>query len=126
MSTVPKLCAINPKEPMLTKPWLSRPFEELATDFCYHVGQCYLIIVDCYTDWPTIAPMMKNVNAAALITVLRELRMYFAEQLYLICFGPMEDRSSFLRSFKVLQHSEVLNTKHHHHPTTRKVMGRQK
>jgi len=63
----------NPKEPMLIKPRPSRPFEELAADFCYHAGHCYLIIVDCYTDWPTIVPMGKNINAAALITVVREL-----------------------------------------------------
>jgi len=63
----------NPKEPMIAKPRPSRPFEELAADFCYHAGRCYLIIVDCYTDWPTVVPMGKNVTAAALVTVLREL-----------------------------------------------------
>ena len=31
----------NPKEPMLTKLQPSHPFEELAADFCCHVGQCY-------------------------------------------------------------------------------------
>jgi len=58
---------------MISKPQPSRPFQELAADFCYHGGQCYLIVVDCYTDWPIIAPMDKNVNAADLVTVLREL-----------------------------------------------------
>ena len=69
----------NPKEPMLTKPWPSRPFEELAADFCYHVGQCYLIIVDCYTDWLNIAPMGKNDNATTLITVLREQFLFWSD-----------------------------------------------
>ena len=61
------------KEPMKAKPRPSRPFEEHTADFRFYGGQCYLIIVNCYTDWPTIAPMGKNVNAAALVTVLREL-----------------------------------------------------
>jgi len=53
------------KETMKAKPRPSRPFEELAADFCFYGGQCYLIIFDCYTDWPTIAPMGKNQDFAA-------------------------------------------------------------
>ena len=63
----------NTREPMIAKPLPPRPFKELAADFCYHGGQCYLVIVDCYTDWPTVVPMGKSANATNLITVLREL-----------------------------------------------------
>ena len=63
----------NPRELMISNPRPSHPFQKLAADFCYHGAQCYLIVVGCYTDWPTIAPMGKNVNAADLVTILREL-----------------------------------------------------
>ena len=58
---------------MIAKPLPPHPFKELAADFCYHGGQCYFVIVDCYTDWPTVVPMGKSANATNLITVLREL-----------------------------------------------------
>ena len=67
--------------------------------------------------------MGKDVNVAALMAVLRELFSRIA--VTDLVFGLMEDCSSLLRSFKVLQHNGVLNTKHHH-LTTQKVMGRQK
>ena len=61
------------REPIVSKPHPSHPFAEIAIDFCYYGGHCYLVIMDCYTDWPTVAPMGKSVNAAALTMVLREL-----------------------------------------------------
>ena len=61
----------NPKEPILHKPRPTRPFQEVAADFCYYAGQQYLIVVDSYTDWPDILPMKTNTTAKHLIKTLR-------------------------------------------------------
>ena len=63
----------QPKEPIRLKPQTQRPFQEVAADFCYHAGKFYLIIVDCYSDWPTIIPMGRNTTASQLEAGLREL-----------------------------------------------------
>ena len=47
----------NCKEPILSKPKPSRPFQEIAVDFGSYGGQQFLIMVDCLTDWPDIIPM---------------------------------------------------------------------
>ena len=45
----------------------------MAGDFCYHAGRFYLIVVDCYSDWPTIIPMGRNITTSHLNAGLREL-----------------------------------------------------
>ena len=44
----------NCKEPIISKPSPVRPFQEITGDFCCYGGKNYLILVDCYTDWPDI------------------------------------------------------------------------
>ena len=44
----------NVKEPIMSMPSPQRPFQEVAVDLCCYGGQNYLILVDCYTDWPDI------------------------------------------------------------------------
>ena len=44
-----------------------------SAGFCYHVGQCYFVIVDCYTDWPNVVPMGETASTTNLIAILREL-----------------------------------------------------
>ena len=63
----------NTKEPMISKPTPTWPFQELAGDFCYHVDKSYLVLVDCYTDWPTIVPMGSDTSATKLIAAMTEL-----------------------------------------------------
>ena len=63
----------HPKEPMISKPLLAYPFQEIAADFCYHAGRCYLAFIDCFTDWPTVVHMGKSAIATDLITAGREL-----------------------------------------------------
>ena len=63
----------HPKEPMISKPRPARPFQEIAADFCFHAGRCYLVFVDCFTDWPTVVPVGKSATATDLITAAREL-----------------------------------------------------
>lgn len=58
------------KEPIITKPRPSRPFQEIAVDFCSYAGHNFLVIVDCYTDWPDIIHMGHNTTTSRLITTL--------------------------------------------------------
>ena len=63
----------NPKETIQQKPTPSLPFKEIAADCCQYAGRCYLVIVDCYSDWPTIVPMSRDITASHLIAAIREL-----------------------------------------------------
>ena len=63
----------NPKEPIVSKPKPLRPFQEVAVDFCTYGGKQFLIIVDCYTDWPDIIPMGTNTATHHLITALHSI-----------------------------------------------------
>ena len=60
----------HPKEPIVTKPRPSRPFQEIALDFCSYAGHNFLITVDCYTDWPDIVHMGRNTTTSHLINIL--------------------------------------------------------
>ena len=62
----------QPKEPIIKlNPQPKRPFQEVAADFCYHAGKFYLIVVDCYSDWPTNILMGRNTTASQLKAGLR-------------------------------------------------------
>ena len=62
----------QPKVPIIFKPQPQRPFQEVAEDFCYQAGRFYLIVVDCYSDCPTIIPMGRNIITSYLNAGLRE------------------------------------------------------
>jgi len=62
----------NTKEPIIQKPQPSRPFQEIAVDLCSYAGQDYLIMVDCYTDWPDIIPMTRNTTTPRITTALTQ------------------------------------------------------
>ena len=66
------LLPANTKEPITSKPIPNKPFQEVAADFCSYGGQSYLILVDCFTNWPHIIPMGHNTTAAHLVNVLRK------------------------------------------------------
>ena len=68
----------HPKEPLVNKPRPTRPFQEIAADFCHHVGQCYLVIVDCFTDWPTVISLGTSATSRDLISATRELFSHLA------------------------------------------------
>ena len=63
----------NAQEPIVFKPRSARPFQEVAADFCYHAGRSYLIIIDCYSDWPTIILMGRHTTASHTIGAVRTL-----------------------------------------------------
>ena len=60
-----------PKEPMLSHAQPERPFQNLAVDFATCQGKNYLIMVDCYCDWPSIQLMRRDTTARSLISALR-------------------------------------------------------
>ena len=62
----------NCKEPILSKPKPSRPFQEIAVDFGSYGGQQFLIMVDCLTDWPDIIPMQNNTSTQHLVQSLTQ------------------------------------------------------
>jgi len=62
----------NCKEPMVSKPKPSRPFQQIAIDFCSYGGHQFLIIVDCFTDWPEIVPMRTNTSTQCLVQALTD------------------------------------------------------
>ena len=63
----------HPREPIITKPRPSRPFQHLAMDFAYYGGQHFLVAVDCLTDWPHIFQMGSNTTSSHTINVVRDL-----------------------------------------------------
>ena len=60
----------QPREPLITKTRPNRPFQEIAVDFFTYGGQQFLVIIDCYTDWPEIIQMGKNTTTSHLIAAL--------------------------------------------------------
>ena len=62
----------NTREPIVSKPTPTRPFQEIAGDFCSYAAQSYLILVDCYSDWPDIIPMGHNTTMTHLTKVIRQ------------------------------------------------------
>lgn len=48
------------------------PFQELAADFCSFAAQEFLILVDCYLDWPDIVHKGHNTTTPQLITALKK------------------------------------------------------
>ena len=62
----------NIKKPFIQKPRPDRPFQEIAVDFCTYAGRDYLIIVNCFTDWPAVIPMNHRTTTLQLIRVLHQ------------------------------------------------------
>jgi len=62
----------NPRELIVSKTRPSHSFQEIAIDFCYYGGQTFLIIVNCFMDWPYIIPMGHGTTASHLIQVMRQ------------------------------------------------------
>ena len=60
------------KEPIVLKPKPARPFQELAVDFCSHAGHSFLVLVDCFTDWPDIVHLGHDATTPSLLAALRQ------------------------------------------------------
>ena len=62
----------HPKEPLIAKPKLARLFQELAIDFCSHAGHSFLVLVDCYTDWPDVVHLCHDTTTPSLLMALKQ------------------------------------------------------
>ena len=62
----------NAKEPIIQKPRPSWPFQEFAVDLCAYAGRNYLVLVDCYTDWPAIISMDQGTTSGQVITAIKQ------------------------------------------------------
>ena len=51
---------------------LPADIQEIAADFCSYAARDYLILVDCYTDWPDVIFMGTNTTTSRLIAALRQ------------------------------------------------------
>ena len=60
------------KEPLISKPLLERPFQQIAANIGSYAGRQYLIIVDCKTDWPDIIDLGKDTTVLHLIESLQD------------------------------------------------------
>ena len=60
------------REPLLPKSRPERPFQEVAGDFCSHAAHDFLILVDCYSDWPEIIAMGHSTTAPRLAMALKK------------------------------------------------------
>ena len=61
----------HPREPLITRPLPARLFQELTGDFGSYDGCWYLILVNCFSDWPDIIPMGTITTATQLTSALR-------------------------------------------------------
>ena len=112
----------HPREPITFKPKLCRPFQEIAGDFCSYAGQDYLILVNCFSDWPDIIPMGHNTTTPCLIAVLKQS---FATLEYQTRSGPIKAHNLLLSHFRtLLKHGDFSIS--HRHPRTHRVMGKSK
>ena len=85
----------NTKEPNISKPKPNRPFQEIAGDFCSYATQDYLVLVDCYCDWPNIILMGHDPQ---LPTSSRWSDSHSAVQVFLTYSGLMKAHISHQRS----------------------------
>ena len=86
----------HPKEPLIQKPKPLRPFQEVAADYCSYGGKQFLILVDCFTDWPEVIPMGQNTSTHHLIQTLRQTftRTAIPDVLWSDC-GPQFTANTF-------------------------------
>ena len=62
-----------PKEPITSHIQPERPFQHLAGDFAQCYGQNYLVMTDCFSDWPSMQLMRQDNTARSLVPASSEL-----------------------------------------------------
>ena len=54
------------------KPIPERPFQEITVDLSSYGGWTYLIIADCFTDWPAIISLDHVINAIQITSAIHQ------------------------------------------------------
>ena len=67
-----KLLPSQQKEPFMSDPEPSRPFESVSGDYFTHAGKEYLIYTDRLSGWPMVKMFNQQATATKLITTLRQ------------------------------------------------------
>lgn len=63
----------QPKEPLLSDPLPSRPFEETSADLFTHAGKDYLVYADRLSGWCCIAEYSREATSRTTIRLLRNI-----------------------------------------------------
>ena len=91
--------AAQPKEPLLSDPLPTRPFEEASADLLTYAGKGYLIYADRLSGWPCIAEYGREATSRATMTLLRNLFQDVGVPVRLRTDGGPQFSSSAFRSF---------------------------
>ena len=60
------------RDQLIQKPRPTRPFQEIAVDFCSYAGCDFLVLVDTCTDWADVVFMGTNTTTPRLLTALKK------------------------------------------------------
>ena len=60
------------KEPMISENLPSSPFVQVATDLFSEAGKSFLVMVDCFSGWPTVHRWTSDPNSGQVIKVLKQ------------------------------------------------------
>ena len=88
----------QPKEPLLTTPLPSRPWEELGIDLCLYGGQNYIVIVDYYSRWIEVLHV-KSTTKAACVANMKDVFARFGFPEEIVSDNGPQFASSEFRSF---------------------------
>ena len=88
----------QPKEPLLTTPLPSRPWEKLGIDLCLYGGQNYLVMVDYYSRWIEVLHV-KSTTTAACVAKMKDVFARFGFPEEIVSDNGPQFASSEFRSF---------------------------
>ena len=88
----------QPKEPLLTTPLPSRPWEKLGIDLCLYGGQNYLVIVDYYSRRIEVLHL-KSTTTAACVAKMKDVFARFGFPEEIVSDNGPQFASSEFRSF---------------------------
>ena len=88
----------QPKEPLLTTPLPSRPWEKLGIDLCLYGGQNYLVMVDYYSRWIEVLHV-RSTTTAACVAKMKDVFARFGFPEEIVSDNGPQFASSEFRSF---------------------------
>lgn len=89
----------QPREPLLSDPLPSRPFEDTSADLFTHAGKDYLIYSDRLSGWPCIAEYGREATSRVTTKLLRSIFRDVGVPVRLRTDGGPQFSSSAFRSF---------------------------
>ena len=108
----------NTKEPLLSHPTPSRPWERIAADLCEVNGQHYLVMVDYYSNFIEVDRLSETTGEKIIECCKCQFARHGIPDTFVSDNGPQ------FSSYKFRHFSE--NYQFKHHTTTPCQMGKQK